>query len=121
MRKISKKLRDEIEADPYYKNCCLTGMPGTVIKIEWHHNLMFAGRQVNEKFAILPVDKDVHDRLKGDSNLRDRLDWIMLNRATDEELKRYSKAEDLKAKRERLNEKFGCRPAGYYYHQSKLI
>lgn len=103
MRPVPAKLRKEIESDPFYKNCCITGMPATADKIDWHHNFIFAGRQVNEKWCILPICEGLHKRVKSDRNLRERLDWIMLNRATDEQLKKYSKATDLIAKRERLN------------------
>lgn len=88
--------------DLFYRRCCITGAMN--VKIEWHHNLIFAGRQVNEKWCILPLAEDVHaDIVKH----KEKCDWIMLNRATDEELARYSKAENLKVKRDRLNKKYG--------------
>lgn len=100
MRPIPPKLRDEMAADPFYKRCCITGsMRG---KIEWHHALIFKGRQVNEKWAILPVSKEVHASVSN-PKIKQYLDWIMLNRATDEQLKKYSKAVDLIAERDRLN------------------
>lgn len=79
---------------------------GNGSKIEWHHNLIFAGRQVNEVFAILPICRWVHDQARN-REFRDRLDWIMLNRASDEELTYFSKASDLIRKREVLNQKYG--------------
>ncbi len=119
MRSIPAKLRKDMEDDPYYKNCCITGMPGTAIKLEWHHNLIFAGKQVQEKFAILPICYDIHERVKSDQYLRGRLDWIMLNRATDEQLKKYSKAEDLFAKKKRLNKKYGDQGRGFVRQEGK--
>lgn len=104
MRPIPLKLRKEIEADPYYKHCCITGMPKSVIKLEWHHNFKFANRQINEKWCILPVSHDIHKNI--DKSTQEMLDHRMLNRATDEELKKYSKAEDLIKKRDRLNKKY---------------
>jgi hypothetical protein len=106
MNNIPPKLRKEIERDLYYRYCCITGMPATMVKIEWHHNFIYAGRQVQEKWCILPVDKELHKKLKGDMDLRGRLDWIMLNRATEEELNKYKRA-GLFEKRERLNKKYG--------------
>ncbi len=38
---------------------------------------------------------------------KSRCDWIMLNRGTDEQLKKYSKAVDLIKKREYLNKVYG--------------
>jgi len=74
-------------------------------KIEWHHNLIFAGKQVQARFCILPICKQIHD-LADRKDVRERLDWIMLNRATDDELIAYSKAVDLIRKRNTLNEKY---------------
>jgi hypothetical protein len=106
MNNIPPKLRREIERDPYYLHCCITGMPVTMVKIEWHHNFIYAGRQVQEKWCILPVDKDLHKKLKGDRDLQGRLDWEMLKRATPEELAKYSRA-GLFEKLERLYKKYG--------------
>lgn len=104
MRKIPPKLREEMSNDPFYSKCCMTGW--THQKIEWHHNLIFAGRQVNEKFCILPLSKSMHDMINLPYN-KSRCDWIMLNRGTDEQLKKYSKAVDLIKKREYLNKVYG--------------
>lgn len=101
MRKIPPELREEMSQDPFYKKCCVTGAYG---KIEWHHNLIFGGKQVNEKFCILPLAKEIHDKIE---LYKEKCDWIMLNRATDEELTRHSKAIDYKAYRDRLNKIYG--------------
>lgn len=104
---IPKKMREEMSADPFYKRCCVTGKTSAQEKIDWHHNFQFAGKRVNEKWCILPVCKSVH--AKADTSLvRGHLDFIMLNRATDDELQRYSKAIDLIAKRDRLNRQYGA-------------
>lgn len=102
MRKIPKALQEDMADDPYYKRCCVSG--SSFGKIDWHHNLIFGGRQVNEKFCILPLSKPIHDNIH---KYKEQCDWIMLNRATDEELARYSKAIDYKRMRNVLNEKYG--------------
>lgn len=104
MRKIPAGLRSEMERDPFYKRCAITGKPAGMVRIEWHHNLIFAGRQVNEKWCIIPLSKEIHDSIV---QHKDRVDWIMLNRATDDDLRRYSKAVDLISKRDALNKQFG--------------
>jgi len=104
MRKIPEGLRNEMAADPYMAVCALTGRKDE--KIDWHHNLIFAGRQVNERWAILPLARSIHDRMS-DPGIREKCDWIMLNRATDEELRPYCKAVDLIARRAALNKKYG--------------
>jgi len=104
MRAIPQRLKRELEQDPWYKRCCITGR--TQEKIEWHHNFIFAGRQVNEKWCILPLSKPIHDREK-EKEIKMKLNWIMINRADDETLKKYSKAMDLLEIKELLNKKFG--------------
>lgn len=103
MRKIPNKMREEMGNDNFYKKCCLTGNTG---HIEWHHNLIFAGRQVNEKFCILPLLHSVH-MLADRHDIREMLNWVMLNRATEEELIHFSKARDLKSLKARLDKKYG--------------
>jgi len=99
MRPIPQQLKDEMSADPYYKKCCLSPSLVCEGKIQFHHNLIFAGRQVNEKFCILPICEFHHHNVE---KFKELLTTIMLNRATDEELKRFSKAVDyVKLKNER--------------------
>jgi hypothetical protein len=73
-------------------------------KIELHHNLIFAGRQVNAKFCILPLCKRCHDNI---TLFKEKCDWIMLNRATPEEIILYSKACNYQHRLEILNQKYG--------------
>lgn len=108
---IPKKLREKMEAQAFYHRCCLTGTPrGPYAKIEWHHNFETyehdnKGR-LNEEWCILPVLKEVHD--KADTrDIREKLDWVMLNRADEDTLKKYSKSTDLVERRNRLNKIYG--------------
>lgn len=109
MRPIPNKLRAELAQDPEYR-------PGYCIfhdrvhpngtKIEWHHNLIFAGRQVQARFCILPICVEIHDKANW-KQVRERLDWIMLNRADNDELIGYSRAINLIRRKEQLNKKHG--------------
>jgi hypothetical protein len=105
MNSIPKKLRAELAADPYYRKCCLTGKTAAETKIEWHHGFIWAGKQLQEKWAILPVTEEVHKKANN-SLIKGHLDLIMLCRASDETLTKYSKAVDLLAKRERLKKRY---------------
>lgn len=92
-----------MEMDPYYRRCCVTG---ATTRIQWHHNLESYANgnkgRVNEAWCILPLTERIH--LMADRReVREYLDWIMLNRADDDTLRRWSKAEDLIKKRDRLN------------------
>lgn len=116
MNNMPKALRKELAADPYYAVCCITGEPGKRGNpIEWHHNLIYAGRQVQEKFAILPVKRTIHAKASK-QEIKHKLDWVMLNRATDQQLLTISKAKDYFLYKHYLNKKFGVYP-----HQLKEI
>ncbi len=105
MRRIPDDIREQLDADPFMHRCCITG--STSERIEWHHNLIFAGRQVNDPWAILPLAASVHDRVPADRELKDRCDWVMLNRATDEQLRPYCRAINYIRRRDVLNAKLG--------------
>lgn len=106
MNNIPAKLKKEMAADPYYQKCAITGALAKNTKVEWHHNLIFAGKQVQEKWCIIPLRADIHEQIV---KYKERVDHIMLNRATDDELRRYSKARDLIRERDRLNKIYGTR------------
>ena len=110
---IPLKMRAEMEAMPVYKTC----LRRTLLKdhicepnplngqlIEWEHAIRFKGPKLNEIWAIIPICYLVHrgGKLNKEINV-----WIALNRATTEELKAISKAEDYLATRDRLNAKYG--------------
>lgn len=101
MRAIPNKLREELANDTYYSQCCLYGRNECGGRIQWHHNLIFAGRQVNARFCILPLCEWHHDRISK-PEIKKEVDKIMFSRATDEDLEKYSKAINYKKIRERL-------------------
>lgn len=109
MNNMPRKLREDLSRDQEYARgyCIYHGrFHGPGVKTEWHHNMIFAGRQVQERFAILSICKEVHDKANW-KQVRERLDWIMLNRASNDDLVFYSRAGDLIRRREILNEKYG--------------
>ena len=81
---IPPKLREELSSDPFYSKCAITGEPDD---IQWHHNLIFAGKRVNAKFCIIPLAKWVHEMIV---SFKEKCNWIMTNRMTEEELDFYS-------------------------------
>lgn len=113
MRKIPTKLRDEMAADPYYKLCAMAHVASGYGRIEWHHHIIHAGKQLNEKWAIVPLRASIHAKVTPISHnglrngLLGELDRIVLNRATDEELQVVSKSIDYIDLRDRLNKKYG--------------
>ena len=103
MRFIPLTLLSEMLSDSFYEKCCLCWEK----PIQFHHAIIFGGQQQNEKFCIVPLCKKCHDMEKR-RDINEKISWIVLNRASAEELKRYSKVENLLAKKIRLNEKFGA-------------
>lgn len=87
--------------DPWYTRCCYCGKDK---EIQWHHVFIFAGRQVNAKWAIVPACEKHHREVNTNPDMKDYFQWIALNRATNVELKAMSKAVDYLAMRERANE-----------------
>ena len=96
MRPIPPKLKEELNADPFMKLCCLCG----VIKVQFHHAIEYKGSQLNERWAIVPACKECHD------NRLEELQLKALNRATKEELARISKAESFEQRRLYLTGKY---------------
>jgi len=93
--------------NPFYYRCCVTRriIPFTK-KIEWHHNLQGGHGQINEEWCILPLAEEVH-RDVSNPKIKYILNWIMLNRATDNELKVHSKLVNLIEMREMVNKRIG--------------
>jgi hypothetical protein len=74
------------------------------------HTLIYAGKQIDEAWAIVWTCAYHHgvDEFQDCGDLdREKGVWFALNKATDEELLKYSKAVDYIAMRERLNKKYG--------------
>jgi hypothetical protein len=91
MRPIPEKLKKELSQRPFYKQCAITGKPNP----EWHHSEQYRGRQINAKFAILPLSKSKH-RVDNDSahknqNTRQFCTYLSIRRASREELTAYPK------------------------------
>lgn len=112
MNNVPKKLRKELAADPFYKACARKGINGHECagRITWDHTIIFAGKQVQERFAIIPVCAKAHevDSWQDGGELNKELHlWIALNRATDDELASISRAIDYRQKRDRLNVTYG--------------
>lgn len=115
MNHIPTKLKKEILANPEYKTCMLKAWPGHICggRITLEHALIYAGRQVQARFAIIAACARGHevDQYQDAHTMDKELNhWVALNRATDQELESISKAFDWKRERQRLNGLFGEYP-----------
>lgn len=84
MHPIPPKLRKQLQADPFM-HACIYGCPG---KPEWEHAFTYAGKQIQEDWAIVPCCY-FHHRGAGFDKSFNR--YIALLRATPEDLAKYPK------------------------------
>jgi len=107
---IPPELREELSNDPFYKRCARRNDGGCGGRITFEHCLIYGGKQIQEKWAILPLCEYHHNVLSyqdsGDLQ-KEKNVWLALNRATDKELEKYSKVVDYKQLKIRLNKKYG--------------
>lgn len=89
MNNIPKKLREEMAEDPYMKICARENQDCSG-RITWEHAIIYAGRQIQERWAIIPLC-EYHHLGKGLNKRINR--QIAFNRAMEEDLKKYSKIE----------------------------
>lgn len=102
MRKVSSKELKKYLQDSFSSRCCVCGAQ----RPQLHHNLIFAGRQVDEAWTFLPLCPEHHDEARS-RDMKRLLDWAMLNRANSTDLAKYSKVMDYKQRRAYLNKVFG--------------
>lgn len=88
MRPIPKKLKFEIQSDPYYDKCARAKEGGCDGRITWEHAYVYAGKQINEKWAIVPLCW-YHHLGAGLDKRKNQL--LALQRATPEDLAKYPK------------------------------
>lgn len=94
MRKISKTNKDIIATDEFYDVCCRADEYDCAGGITIEHALIYAGRQMDEIFALLPVCEYHHgvntyqDRGKLDKK---KHEWIAISRMTEDDKKKYNR------------------------------
>lgn len=88
MRAISKKTRRKLEEDVRMKFCALRGIiPHECCpKIDWHHNLIYAGRQSDIPNTIIGICTNIHDKASR-KDVKEALDRIMYSQMTEEDYK----------------------------------
>lgn len=85
MRLIAQRLRNEMAVDPYYQVCARKNGECQG-RITWEHAFIYAGKQINEKWAIIPLC--VYHHL-GEGLVKNENQRIALDRATPEDLAKY--------------------------------
>lgn len=112
MGHLPAKLKKELLEDPFYRVCARKGLHGHECegRITLEHAIIYAGSQVQKKWAIIPLCAKAHavDEFQDGGDLNKGINkWIAYNRATDNELLEISKATDYFQERSRLNKAYG--------------
>src|SRR3990167_6054640 len=112
MRVIPRKVRKEMAEDPEYKECMLKAHTGHSCggRITIEHALLFAGRQVDFKNALIAICAKGHevDHYQDAGTMDKNMNrWTALNRMTEEEIASISKTTDWFWEREKLNKIYG--------------
>lgn len=84
MRRISKKVKEELENAVRMESCEICGKK----EVQWHHVLQYAGRQIDEPFAIAPACFKHHEQATT-FPIREQFEWYALQRMTDADLAKY--------------------------------
>lgn len=106
---IPKTLLKELLSDKYYEKCVRLKEGTCRGRVTFEHALQYANRQVNAKFAIIPLCEFHHSVLtyQDRGNLeKEKNQWYALNRATEEDFAKYPKS-DWRQKLKYLNSKYG--------------
>ena len=89
MRPIPAKLRKELDQDPTMHQCGISNLLCEG-RVEWHHVFIYAGRQINEFWAIVPACAAHHKRAE-DPEVKRLFQIHSLRRATRMDLLKYPK------------------------------
>ena len=84
MNNIPKKLREQLAEDLYYKRCARTN--GCRGRITWEHAFTYAGKQIQERWAIIPLCEWHHF---GEGLWKAENQRIAMLRATEADRKKY--------------------------------
>lgn len=109
---MSPKVRKDVGNDTEYTRCGIPdGFGPHGGRVTREHALIHAGKKIQEKWAIIPCCAAHHgvDAYQDASTetAKDVRVWVALNRASDEDLVRFSKAVNYIRMRSYLNDKYG--------------
>lgn len=112
MRPIPQKMKNEMLGDPLYMKCLRAEIckdHACQGRITLEHVWIYAGRQINEIWAIIPLCAYAHsvDLFQDRGILNKEInEWLSINRMTEEDMQKYDR-KDWKARKAWLNRKYG--------------
>lgn len=89
MRPIPPKLREELASLPRMKRCACAELGGCSGRIEWHHVWIYAGRQINELWAIVGACNKHHEMVGTEPIVKKAFEVYSLQLATAADLAKY--------------------------------
>lgn len=101
MRPITDKVKKILEADPRMKLCAVrhVSLVGACEgRVEWDHVWIYAGKQINEPWAIVGLCKKHHRNKDGNGYLKSLVQGISIRLATSEDLAKYPRKNWLQIK-----------------------
>jgi len=102
MRPIPPALRTKIASDPFMRKCIRDSEATCEGRITWEHTFTYSGKQINERWAIVPLCEHHHFRDLNKNYGR----YIALLRATESDLNKYGKA-NFRQQLEHFKKQFG--------------
>jgi len=90
---IPHALKEKLKKDPFMRRCALED-ENCKGRIEWHHVFIFAGKQIQESWAIAGACSEYHHRFADRTDIKKRFVHVCLSRASDSELAPYCKVID---------------------------
>lgn len=99
MRAIPKKLKEDMLDDTDYFTCMRKEIFNDHVclgRITLEHAFIYAGKQINEKWAIMSLCAWGHDvdQFQGGNNLdKEKNQYVCVIRATEEDLKKYPRTD----------------------------
>lgn len=105
MRPIPLKLRKKLEADEWMKQCCYCGSQ----EVEFEHSWIYAGKQINEWWAIVPLCTNHHRGKYANALIKRYGQWQSLMRGLKDAERDYPRTNWRQIKKT-LDKEFLCTP-----------
>lgn len=75
---IPPKIREQLGNDLFMSHCCLSRYDSTCLgRVQFHHNLTYAGKRQSDIWSILPACESHHRR---EAQYREELEYVMAAR-----------------------------------------
>ena len=88
--KIPTDMREQLADDPFMQRCIMSVGMFCSGRVQWHHAFTYAGRRINEIWALIPLCEWHHSR---EGTIRHIIDHFVVRRIKD-----FRATDDFRAK-----------------------